>query len=79
MSGSTFMLILLPFTFIEFFYSPWVKAQQAARVPKSVPEDMEGHVVLTHLDAVTAARRDLDAVYYHTWRGTLDIIPNLCR
>ena len=55
MSGSTFMLILLPFTFIEFFYSPWVKAQQAARVPREVPEEMEGHVVLTHLDAVTAA------------------------
>jgi Trk K+ transport system NAD-binding subunit len=54
-TGSTFMLILLPFTFIEFFYSPWMKAQQAARVPREIPAETEGHVVLTHLDPVTQA------------------------
>ncbi|MCU0787945.1 MAG: NAD-binding protein, partial [Verrucomicrobia bacterium] len=64
-SGSTFMLILLPFTFIEFFYSPWMKAQQAARVPLELPPDAKGHVVLTHLDTVTAALiQKLDQFHY---------------
>ena len=36
LSGMTFMLILLPFTFIEFFYEPWMNAQSAARAPRSL-------------------------------------------
>lgn len=55
MSGSTFMLIILPFTFIEFFYSPWMKAQRAARVPREISPEIKGHVILTNLDAVTGA------------------------
>jgi len=34
LSGMIFLLVLLPFTFIEFFYSPFVKAQQEARAPR---------------------------------------------
>ena len=30
-SGVLFLLVLLPFTFIEFFYGPWMQAQAAAR------------------------------------------------
>ena len=54
LSGMIFLLVLLPFTFIEFFYSPFVKAQQEARAPRQVPASLSGHVVLTHYDAVTA-------------------------
>jgi voltage-gated potassium channel len=54
-SGMLLLLVLLPFTFIEFFYSPFVRAQQEARAPRSVPQGMRGHVILTHYDAVTAA------------------------
>jgi len=65
MSGSTFMLILLPFTFIEFFYSPWMKAQRVARVPHELPADTKGHVVLTNLDTVTSALiQKLDQYHY---------------
>jgi voltage-gated potassium channel len=53
MSGVVFLLILLPFTFIEFFYAPWMKAQQAARAPTRLSEDTSGHVILTWFDAVT--------------------------
>mgnify|MGYP000744818440 CR=1 FL=1 len=35
LSGTMFMLILLPFTFIQFFYAPWVEAQAAARAPRA--------------------------------------------
>lgn len=54
-SGMLLLLALLPFTFIEFFYSPFVKSQQEARAPRSVSPDLRGHVIITHLDAVTLA------------------------
>ena len=53
LSGIVFLLILLPFTFIEFFYAPWMKAQQAARAPTRLPEKTRDHVILTHFDSVT--------------------------
>jgi voltage-gated potassium channel len=53
MSGIVFLLILFPFTFIEFFYAPWVEAQKAARAPRDLPSKTEGHVILTKLDPVT--------------------------
>lgn len=53
LSGIIFLLILLPFTFIEFFYAPWMKAQQAARAPTRLSEKTRQHVILTHFDNVT--------------------------
>ena len=37
MSGVMFMLILLPFTFLQFFYTPWMEAQYEARAPRQLP------------------------------------------
>jgi len=65
LSGTIFMLVLLPFTFIEFFYLPWMQAQAAARAPRRVSEDTRGHVLLTHFDPVTAALiRRLEPFHY---------------
>lgn len=47
LSGIIFMLVLLPFTFIELFYEPWMKKRAASLIPRAVPEDMQGHVILT--------------------------------
>ncbi|KEO75715.1 potassium channel family protein [Anditalea andensis] len=55
MSGMVFLLILFPFTFINFFYSPWMKAQEQAKVPGELPEDTRGHVILTKYGPVTEA------------------------
>lgn len=55
LSGIIFLLVLLPFTFIELFYAPWLKAQEAARAPSSLADEVEGHVILTQYDAVTSA------------------------
>ncbi len=55
LSGTLFMLILLPFTFIQFFYAPWMEAQEAARAPRELPANTEGHVILTHYGPVDAA------------------------
>ncbi len=54
-SGTIFLLVLMPFTFIEFFYAPWMNAQAAARAPRRLPAGTRGHVLLTHHDAVTGA------------------------
>lgn len=58
MSGLVFLLIMLPFTFIQFFYAPWIEAQAAARTPRELPEDTRGHVILTAHDPVTQALID---------------------
>lgn len=54
LSGIIFLLVLLPFTFIEFFYAPWVKAQSEARAPRRLPDGTKNHVLLTSYDPVSA-------------------------
>lgn len=49
------MLVLLPFTFIEFFYAPWMRAQTAARAPRELPVSMRGHVILTNYGPLATA------------------------
>ena len=53
LSGLIFLLIMLPFTFIQFFYAPWLDAQTKARAPKELPEGTHGHVILTSTDPIT--------------------------
>jgi len=53
LSGIILLLIMLPFTFIQFFYAPWLEAQTKAGAPRSVPEEMKDHVILTHYDPIT--------------------------
>ncbi|HUG67621.1 MAG TPA: NAD-binding protein [Pirellulaceae bacterium] len=52
LSGSIFMLVLLPFMFIQFFYVPWTEAQAAARAPRELPPTVTGHVIVTGLSVV---------------------------
>ena len=54
LSGIVFLLVLLPFTFIEFFYAPWLRLQDEKRAPAGLPARTKGHVVLTKLDPVTS-------------------------
>ncbi len=51
-SGVMYLLIVLPFAFIQLFFAPWLEARQAARTPRSVPGDATGHVILTHYDPI---------------------------
>lgn len=51
-SGVLFLLIVLPFTFIQFFYAPWLEAQSRLRAPREVPAGTRGHVILTEYDPV---------------------------
>ena len=38
LSGIVFLLIMLPFTFIRFFYAPWLESQAQSRTPHELPE-----------------------------------------
>jgi len=53
LTGVICMLIMLPFTFIQFFYEPWLEAQVRSRTPRELPEETRGHVILTNLDPIT--------------------------
>jgi Trk K+ transport system NAD-binding subunit len=68
LSGMLFLLVMLPFTFIEFFYAPWIKAQASTRTPRRVDDSVHGHVILTSYDSVTIALtsklRDYHIPYY---------------
>ncbi|MEM8874982.1 MAG: NAD-binding protein [Planctomycetota bacterium] len=55
LSGVLFMLVLLPFTVIQFFYAPWIEARRQARAPDELPVDLRDHVIITRHDPVTAA------------------------
>ena len=55
MSGVIFLLVVLPFTFIEFFYAPWMRMQEENRAPRRIKGEIRSHVVFTQYDPVTAA------------------------
>jgi voltage-gated potassium channel len=63
LSGVVFLLMLLPFTFIQFFYAPWIEAQQRSRAPKELPEDTKDHVILTDSGPVSLSL--IDKLNYH--------------
>lgn len=54
-SGVMFLLVILPFTFIEFFYAPWMRAQASARTPRQLPPEIHGHVIFTSYDPLMRA------------------------
>ena len=45
MTGIVLLLIVLPFAFIRFFYAPWLEAHIRSQAPRTVPEDVTGHVL----------------------------------
>ena len=55
LSGVFFLLIVLPFTFIQFFYAPWLESQMRQRAPRRVPDDASGHVIITSYDPVASS------------------------
>ncbi len=55
LSGMIYLLVLLPFTFIQFFYEPWMRAQDEARAPRKLPEDTADHILLTQNDPIASA------------------------
>jgi len=54
-TGTVMMLIILPFSFIQFFYAPWLEARDEARAPRHLPLSAAGHVLLTNYGSVDQA------------------------
>ncbi len=46
MGGIVTIFIVFPFTFIRFFYAPWLEAQIRNRIPRKVPAEARGHVIV---------------------------------
>ncbi|NNG01922.1 MAG: potassium channel protein [Desulfobacteraceae bacterium] len=67
MSGIVFLLTMLPFTFIQFFYLPWVEAQAKARAPRRLPDGTKNHVILTSYDPVTTNLAEKFRKYNHEY------------
>ncbi len=57
-SGVLSLLVILPFTFIQFFYAPWMEARAQARAPRMLSADVSDHVILTRHDALTISLID---------------------
>ncbi|CAN5708292.1 NAD-binding protein [soil metagenome] len=62
-SGVMFLLVVLPFTFIQFFYAPWLEAQSRLRAPREMPEGQKGHVIVTNYDPVAISL--IERLKYH--------------
>lgn len=67
MSGVMFMLVILPFTFIQFFYAPWIEARSQAKAPRELPEDTRRHVILTQHDPISSALIPMLEKYGHPY------------
>ena len=67
MSGIVFLLTMLPFTFIQFFYLPWLEAQAKAKAPRELPEGTKGHVILTNYDSVATNLAEKFRQYHHEY------------
>ncbi|MBX3189695.1 MAG: NAD-binding protein [Labilithrix sp.] len=52
MTGLVMFVIVLPFAFIRFFYAPWLEAQIRLRVPREVPPETTGHVIICRWDTI---------------------------
>jgi voltage-gated potassium channel len=55
LSGSVFILVLLPFTFIQFVFLPWMESSQRARAPRRMPDDLRDHVIFTGTGPIESA------------------------
>ena len=52
LSGIVFLLIMLPFTFIRFFYAPWLESQTQSRTPRELPKGTEHHIIMTNYEPI---------------------------
>ncbi|SMP59261.1 Trk K+ transport system, NAD-binding component [Desulfonatronum zhilinae] len=53
LSGVVFLLVMLPFTFIQFFYAPWLEAQSKSRVIRTIPDNTENHIIVVGIDPIS--------------------------
>lgn len=52
LSGSLLILVLLPFTFIQFVFIPWIQRRDEQRTPRKVDERTRNHIIFTRLGTI---------------------------
>lgn len=80
LSGSTFLLVMLPFVFIQFVFVPWMNERDRRRAPRSVPPSFAGHLILTEHGPVEIAlveRADQAKVPYVILVDDVDVAGRL--
>ncbi len=53
MSGVILLLVMLPFTFIQYFYAPWLEAQKKRSAPRALPQGTKKHVIFVGINPIT--------------------------
>jgi Trk K+ transport system NAD-binding subunit len=51
LSGVLLFMLVMPFTFIRYIYSPWLEAQSKAMTPRELPKNMQNHVIIVGTDS----------------------------
>ena len=54
LSGVVLLLVVLPFTFIRFFYAPWLEAQVRLSAPRRLRPSVREHVIISRHDEIAA-------------------------
>lgn len=58
MSGVLLLLVMLPFTFIQLFYGPWLEAQKQGHTPRAIPQGTKGHVIIVSTSPIALSLVD---------------------
>ncbi len=53
--GLLMLFLIAPFTFIRFFYAPWLEAQVHLTAPRELAPEITGHVVICRYDEIARA------------------------
>ncbi len=53
MSGVILLLVMLPFTFIQHFYAPWLESQKKLNIPRQIPKEIHKHVIFVGINSLT--------------------------
>ena len=67
MTGVILLLIMLPFTFIQFFYAPWLEAQSKSHVPRKLNGSVKDHVLITNFGPIAMALIERLKQYSHSY------------
>lgn len=81
MSGVLLLLVMLPFTFIQLFYAPWLEAQKKGHTPRTIPQGTKGHVIVVSTSPIALNLMDRLKEYgvhcvllCHDMQGTLEML-----
>lgn len=75
LSGVLLLLVILPFTFIQFFYAPWMEAQAKSRAPRELPKYVKDHIIITNFDPLSVALIDKLIFYKRDYIMLVEEIP----